>query len=56
MASLTWTEFKASVDRQLAKQNISPDTQIWYIDVSFPGEESHNKVEVSVDDILGIAI
>lgn len=33
---MTWKEFKEELDRELKAQGIDENTEIWYIDVSFP--------------------
>lgn len=58
MTRMTWQQFKAWVDAQLAEQGISEDVTIWYIDISFPEVEedgSHDLV-FSTDDTHGIAV
>lgn len=60
---MTWNEFKQHVDKQLADAKISGDTDIWYIDISFPqiavnGETISDMYNLTVipDDIHGITI
>jgi hypothetical protein len=33
---MTWKELKEAIDKQLKERGISEDTEIWYIDISFP--------------------
>ncbi len=43
--NMTWGEFKKLVEEAGVKET---DT-IWYIDISYPGTENHNKPEVHRD-------
>jgi hypothetical protein len=36
---MTWTEFKAEVERIMARDDISHDINLWYIDVVEPEPE-----------------
>ena len=59
MTNLTWNEFKKMIDQQLKEKNIDPNTNIWYIDISYPQKEhaSGYKVPfVSFDEHSGLAI
>lgn len=49
---MTWNEFKNAVDADLEEKNISGDTEVWYIDVTFPEE---NDLRV-VDNDIGTGI
>jgi predicted nucleic acid-binding protein len=54
MADLTWKEFKEKIDKQLKEKNISEDTRIQYIDISFPRKDED--IEIRYDDACGICI
>jgi hypothetical protein len=51
--NMTWKQFKDSVERQMEKQDVSEDTEIWYIDISSPDLD---EVDVGVDPAVGMAI
>ena len=55
---MTWKEFKAAVDKMLAEDDISEDTKIWYIDISFPDADDFEKgrIWVSAADPCGISV
>jgi len=36
--SMTWREFRKEVNRQMREQKISENTEIFYIDVTYPKE------------------
>ena len=48
---MTWNQFKAQVDHQLAKQDLTGDEPVWYIDVHFPRE-----VEIVYDANVGVQV
>jgi len=48
---MTWEEFKAMVDKELEAKGIKQDTEIWYIDISFPDKS----LTIGLDEI-GLAI
>ncbi len=63
MKQMSWNDFKKYVDKKLADEGISPNTEIWYIDVSYPsmtegGEATSDicQIEVSENANSGIAI
>ncbi len=45
---MTWAEFKAEIDRQLADQGMTADTPIWYIDVSYPSRDPNDPLKAPV--------
>jgi hypothetical protein len=60
---MTWNQFKQHIDMLLAKEGISQDEDIWYIDISYPevveiGKEDSNSncPSVSFDESSGIMI
>ena len=55
---MTWNEFKNFVDKELEENEISQDTEIWYIDISFPPKdnEGFDTIIISIDEKLGISI
>ena len=54
---MSWKEFKDAVDKILREDNISEDTEIWYIDIHLPFKKDFEEIfVVSKDDNLGIAI
>jgi len=59
MPCMTWKQFKDGVDKQMQEKGISEDTEIWYIDFSFPDADGFEKenmgVFYGVDD-LGLVI
>ena len=52
--NLTWKQFKEVIDKQMKDKGISEDTEIHYIDISFPQLEGMNEVEVFYDKELGM--
>jgi len=54
MQRMTWTEFKEIVDAELDAQGISHDTEIWYIDISFPDKD--DEMVIWNKENVGIAI
>jgi len=36
---MTWNELKKAIDERLTVKGISHDTEVWYVDVSFPDED-----------------
>lgn len=56
--SMAWKEFKETVDEILAEKDSSEYGEIWYIDISFPGEDAFERgiLDVSLDECLGIVI
>jgi len=54
--TMTWKEFKAHVDAQLKAQDLSENTYIWYIDVSFPTTSGCGIPDVGADETSGLAI
>ena len=58
MTSMTWKEFKDAVDKELKENGIDENTEIWYIDISFPNKDDFEKGRLGVvlDDACGIAI
>ena len=55
---MTWQEFKDAVDKHLEEEGISPDTEIWYIDIAFPSKDDfeQGRLEASVYENCGIYI
>lgn len=56
---MTWTEFKQAIDKQLEENQISPDSDIWYIDISFPeSDPDHSQYPMVSYSVLsqGISI
>lgn len=53
---MTWAEFKALIDKQLAEKGIPEDTKLWYIDISFPSTDHEGKTPDVENNELGIAI
>lgn len=53
MDQITWKEFKEIIDEQLKEKGISEDTEIWYIDISFPRKED---IGAGYEKNLGIYI
>lgn len=55
---MTWREFVEGVEGELARKGISLDTELWYVDISFPdkGNIEQGAIDVGVDKNCGIAI
>lgn len=57
MVGMTWKEFKNSVDKALQEKDIDENTEIWYIDISFPDKDNFETGRLGVSlDTCGIAI
>jgi hypothetical protein len=52
---MTWKEFKENADKQMKEKNISEDTPIEYIDISF-GYSGITEIRVSLDQFGGLII
>ena len=55
---MTWKEFKNEVDRILKERDISEDTAVWYIDISWPdaGDFKTERIIVGYDPKKGICV
>lgn len=55
---MTWAQFKAWVDAQLAEHGAGENVPIWYIDISFPSADDIEKerIGLAIDEISGLAI
>ena len=58
MAQMTWKEFKAAVDKAMQDAGIDENTEIWFIDISFPAQDAFEtgQMTMSVDDTCGMEI
>ena len=59
MPDMTWKQFKDGVDKQMQEKGISEDTEIWYIDFSFPNVDDFEKENMGVfhnNDDFGLSI
>jgi hypothetical protein len=58
MTNMTWKEFKDVVEEKLKSIHVKEDTEIWYIDITFPTKEdfTNGRVSVSFNTVSGIAI
>jgi len=45
MAQLTWKQFKDKVETALKEADKSEDTEVWYIDITYPNEHMTVRVE-----------
>ena len=49
---MTWNEFKKHVDDQLEAQGLSPDSELWYIDIVHPAPGRVDVAQGDAEDIL----
>jgi Tfp pilus assembly pilus retraction ATPase PilT len=55
---MTWKQFKEYVDKELKEKGIEENTELWYIDISFLGDDDIEKERINVftDKDCGVAI
>jgi hypothetical protein len=58
MENMTWKEFKDAVDKKLKEDSRDENTEIEYIDISFPGKGDFEKgrFDINVVGKNGISI